>query len=90
MKKLFSCQFGQYFSQSSNCFSCLTNTFCYACNAGYDLSKGICIKATRTCGAGEFIQRQLLQKLPRWYLRARKLLSEDLPRWNLVLQDRML
>ena len=39
---------------SSNCFSCLTNTFCYACNAGYDLSKGICIKATRTCGAGEF------------------------------------
>ena len=38
---------------SSNCFSCLTNTFCYACYAGYDLSKGICIKATRTCGVGE-------------------------------------
>jgi len=39
---------------SSNCFSCLTNTFCYACNAGYDLSRGICIKATRSCGTGEF------------------------------------
>jgi hypothetical protein len=39
---------------SSNCFSCLTNTFCYACNAGYDLSNGICIAATLNCPAGQF------------------------------------
>ena len=41
-------------SCSSNCFSCLTNTFCYACNAGYDLNKGVCIAATLTCPAGQF------------------------------------
>ena len=41
-------------SCSSNCFSCLTNTFCYACNAGFDLNKGICIAATITCPSGQF------------------------------------
>lgn len=39
---------------SSNCFSCLTNTFCYACNAGFDLSNGICIAATINCPTGQF------------------------------------
>ena len=39
---------------SSNCFSCLTNTFCYACNAGYDLSNGVCIAATLNCPSGQF------------------------------------
>jgi len=38
---------------SNNCFSCLTNTFCYACNAGYDLSNGICVVSTVTCPAGQ-------------------------------------
>ena len=41
-------------SCSSNCFSCLTNTFCYACNAGYDLNNGVCIAATLTCPSGQF------------------------------------
>jgi hypothetical protein len=41
-------------SCSSNCFSCLTNTFCYACNAGYGLSNGVCITATITCPSGQF------------------------------------
>ena len=39
---------------SSNCFSCLTNTFCYACNAGFDLNKGICIAASISCPSGQF------------------------------------
>ena len=38
---------------SSNCFSCLTNTFCYACNAGYDLSNGVCIASSVSCPAGQ-------------------------------------
>jgi hypothetical protein len=41
-------------SCSSNCFSCLTNTFCYACNAGYDLTNGVCIAATVNCPSGQF------------------------------------
>jgi hypothetical protein len=41
-------------SCSSNCFSCLTNTFCYACNAGYDLTNGVCITSTVTCPSGQF------------------------------------
>ena len=40
-------------SCSSNCFSCLTNTFCYACNAGFDLKNGVCIAATVSCPAGQ-------------------------------------
>lgn len=41
-------------SCSSNCFSCLTNTFCYACNAGFDLNQGVCIAATVNCPTGQF------------------------------------
>lgn len=41
-------------SCSSNCFSCLTNTFCYACNAGFDLTNGVCITSTVTCPSGQF------------------------------------
>lgn len=41
-------------SCSSNCFSCLTNTFCYACNAGYDLTNGVCIASTVSCPSGQF------------------------------------
>lgn len=38
---------------SANCFSCLTNTFCYACNAGYDLKNGVCISTSVTCPSGQ-------------------------------------
>lgn len=41
-------------SCSSNCFSCLTNTFCYACNAGFDLTNGVCIASTVSCPSGQF------------------------------------
>jgi len=41
-------------SCSSNCFSCLTNTFCYACNAGYDLVNGFCVASSTTCPSGQF------------------------------------
>lgn len=41
-------------SCSSNCFSCLTNTFCYACNAGFDLSNGVCITSSVNCPSGQF------------------------------------
>ncbi len=39
---------------SSNCFSCLTNTFCYACNAGFDLSNGVCVASSVNCPAGQY------------------------------------
>ena len=41
-------------SCSSNCFSCLTNTFCYACNAGFDLRNGVCIASTVNCPSGQY------------------------------------
>jgi len=40
-------------SCSNNCFSCLTNTFCYACNAGYDLTNGVCIVSSVSCPSGQ-------------------------------------
>ena len=41
-------------SCSSNCFSCLTNTFCYACNAGFDLKNGVCIASSVNCPSGQY------------------------------------
>lgn len=41
-------------SCSSNCFSCLTNTFCYACNAGFDLKNGVCVTSTVSCPTGQY------------------------------------
>jgi len=40
-------------SCSANCFSCLSNTFCYACSPGYDLKNGICIASTTSCPSGQ-------------------------------------